>query len=417
MSRLQKSMNSMTRRSWLAATVTGAAGLCLGEWSLGAAPPQAGAPAAPAQPALSWPAFHGGGPLRGVAAPIGAPPMKERWSYVTNEDDPSSIEGGAAVADGTAYVGDQDGTLHAIGLADGKRKWAYKAENGFETTPLVVPNVPLPKLASYGETGTLVLIGDLGGTFHAVDAKTGQAAWKVETEGPIHASANAAGPYVVFGNDSAVIYCLNAADGKQVWRKEAGDRVNAAPAIGWGRAFVSGCDAQLRAIDLKDGNEAFAVDIGALAGASPALLDDTIIVATDQGRVLALTPDGQKQLWLYEQVEGSAMVYGSPAVADGVVVVGARDRHVHAIDVKTGQRRWAFPTRGDVESSPAISGGRVYVGSKDKRLYVLDLQSGKKLWEFTAGRAIVASPAIAEGVVVVGDTDGTLYCFEPAGGK
>jgi outer membrane protein assembly factor BamB len=138
-----------------------------------------------------------------------------------------------------------------------------------------------------------------------------------------------------------------------------------------------------------------------------------IVVGTDSGRVLCLSPDGQKQLWTYEQVEEKSMVYSSPAVSEGIVVVGARDRQVHGIDAKTGQRKWAFKTRGDVESSPAISGGRVYVGSRDKKLYVLDLKTGEKLWEFTTGRSIVASPAVGRGVVVIGDGDGALYCLEP----
>ena len=143
------------------------------------------------------------------------------------------------------------------------------------------------------------------------------------------------------------------------------------------------------------------------------MFEGGIVVGTDSGRVVCLSGDGQKQLWVYEQVDDKSMVYASPAVSEGVVVVGARDRQVHAIDAKTGQRKWVFKTRGDVESSPAISGGRVYVGSRDKKLYVFDLKSGEKLWEFAAGRSIVASPAVGQGVVVVGDADGALYCLEP----
>lgn len=362
-----------------------------------------------AKSSLDWPAFHGGGPLLGAAAPLpgGGPALKLRWTYVAGGDNPSAIEGSAAIVRGTAYVADAGGTLHAIDLADGRARWTYKTENGFETTPLVMTDP---------QKGELVLIGDLAGVFHAVGAKDGKKLWTVETQGPIHASANAAGANVVFGNDSAAIYCLRASDGKEVWRRDAGDRINAAPAVGFGKAFVSGCDAQLRAINIEDGKEAFAVDMRALSGASPALLEDqqSIVIGTDQGRVLCYSADGQRVLWKFEQIENGAMVYASPAVADGLAVVGARDRKVYALDVKTGQPKWTFPTRGDVDSSPVVSGGRVYVGSKDKRFYVLDLKTGQKLWEFTARRAITASPAIAEGVVIVGDTAGNLYCFEPA---
>jgi outer membrane protein assembly factor BamB len=350
-----------------------------------------------------WPAFHGGGPLTGEAAAAdpGAPPMKVRWAYKTGEEHPAAILGSPAIVGDTVYVGDAEGTLHAVDLKTGKARWTYKteAEDGFETTPLVA--------------GGRVFIGDLGGVFHAVNAADGKGVWKVATVSSIHSSANLGGDgNIVFGNDGADIYCLGAADGKEIWKRSAGDRVNSAPAIGSGAALVSGCDAKLRAIDVKTGDERFAAEMGALSAGSPAVLPDRIIIGTDSGRIVCLAADGSKTLWEYTEVQSDAMVYSSVAVSDGVAVAGARDRQVHAVDVATGKGLWTFKTKGDVDSSPAIAGGKVYVGSKDRRLYVLDLKTGKPLWEFNAGKAITSSPAVAGGVVVFGDNGGTLTCLE-----
>jgi outer membrane protein assembly factor BamB len=358
-----------------------------------------------------WHAFHGGGPLTGEAAGVdlGSPPMKTRWTYRTSDEGRAAIEASAAIVGDAVYVADAQGVLHALDLKTGTPRWKYETESSFETTPLVANG--------------RVFVGDMDGVFHAVNAADGKKIWTVETVGAIHSSANLAGDvgnasggveHVVFGNDGAEIYCLNAADGKEVWKKSAGDRINSTPAIGWGAALVSGCDAKLRAIDVKTGDERFAADLGSLSAGSPAVLADRMIIGTDQGRVVCLSPDGSKTLWEYTGVADAAMVYSSPAVSGGIAVVGARDRHVHAIDVNTGKGLWTFRTRGDVESSPAIAAGRVYVGSKDKKLYVLDLKTGEKLWEFDAGKAITASPAIAGGAVIVGDIGGTLYCLEPA---
>src|SRR5688500_13334714 len=181
---------------------------------------QAAPPAAPAAKSADWPAFHGGGALTGEAPGggglgAGGPSIKERWTYVTDEEDPSPIVGSPAIAGDTVYVADADGTLHAVDLKTGQGRWKYLAENGFETTPLVVHS------AQVG--GAVVLIGDMGGVFHAVDAGKGTKLWTVETLTSIHSSANALGEHVVFGNDGAEIYCLNAADGKEIWKKAAGD--------------------------------------------------------------------------------------------------------------------------------------------------------------------------------------------------
>ncbi|QOV91526.1 outer membrane protein assembly factor BamB family protein [Humisphaera borealis] len=363
------------------------------------AAPAAAAPAPAAAPTSDWPAFHGGGPLVGEAKALPAGTLTARWTF--KHDEPGPFEGSAVISGGSVFIGDVKGRLFCLDLATGKPKWTYTIEAGFEASPLVVNGK--------------VFIGDLGGLFHCVSAEEGKKLWTFDTGSgqPIHASANVFGNKLIFGDDGANVICVNADDGKKVWQVETGDRVNAAPAIGGGLAFISGCDAKLRAIQIENGKEKFAVELQSLAPGSPALLPDRIILGTDGGRVLAIAADGSKILWTYENVKDGAMVYSSSAVSEGIVVVGARDRLVHAIDAQTGAGKWTFATRGEVNSSPAIAGGKVYVGSRDKKLYVLDLKTGKKLDEFQASRAIEGSPAIGQGVVVVGDTSGAVYCLEP----
>lgn len=351
-----------------------------------------------AEPPADWPAFHGGGALTGIARPLPAGSLIARWTFKT--DDPAAFEGSAVIAGNSAYIGDVKGRLYSLDLSTGKLRWTYTIEAGFEASPLVV--------------GGKVFIGDLAGLFHCVNAEDGKKVWTFDAGNgqPIHASANSIDGKVIYGDDGNNVICVNAEDGKLAWKVETGDRVNAAPAIGNGLAFISGCDARLRAIQVADGKEKYAFDLQALAPGSPALLPDRVIIGTDGGRVVAVAIDGSKVLWTYENVKDGALVYSSPAVADGVAVFGARDRVVHAVDAQTGAAKWTFPTRGEVNSSPAIAGGKVYVGSRDKKLYVLDLATGKKLDEFTAARQIEGSPAIGQGVIVVGDQGGSVYCLE-----
>lgn len=342
--------------------------------------------------------FQGTGGLSGVLEGAPPPPMKERWKYRTSEQDRASVIGAPVVAGERVYVADAKGVLHAINLKTGKADWTYSTPDGFETTPLVYDGK--------------VYLGDMIGNFHCVSAADGSKVWVVDAESTIHSSANVWEGKIVFGTDGAEIFCLNAADGKEVWRARAGDRVNAAPSVGNGLAYVSGCDAQLRGIDMAGGQEKFAADLGALAPGSAVLVKDRVVVGTDAGRVVCMSADGRKTHWVYEQIDGQAMVYASPAVAEDVVVVGARDRQVHGIDLESGKQLWTFKTRGDVDGSPTISGGRVYVGSKDKKLYVLELKSGRKLWEYTMGRGIEGGVGIGPGVVVVADTAGNVVCLE-----
>jgi outer membrane protein assembly factor BamB len=132
-------------------------------------------------------------------------------------------------------------------------------------------------------------------------------------------------------------------------------------------------------------------------------------------------------------------VESSPAVANGVVYVGANDGSLYAFDA-AGSRGcsgtpatcaplWTAATGGfvysSVFSSPAVANGVVYVGSNDNKLYAFDAAGSRgcsgtpktcaPLWTGTTGGTVESSPAVANGIVYVGSADHKLYAFDAAG--
>ncbi len=195
------------------------------------------------------------------------------------------------------------------------------------------------------------------------------------------------------------------------WKFQTKGQVHATPAVQGDTLFLAGCDALFRAIRIADGRQMFEIPTGAYTGASPVIDGDRAYVGTFDYEVIALDLKARKVLWRYSDKERQFPFYSSAALANGRVVLGGRDKVVHAIDAVTGKAAWTFPTRARVDSSPAIAGGRVYVGSGDGRFYVLDLATGEKRWEFEAGSGITSSPAISAGRVVIVSNDGVVYCF------
>jgi outer membrane protein assembly factor BamB len=126
---------------------------------------------------------------------------------------------------------------------------------------------------------------------------------------------------------------------------------------------------------------------------------------------VAIDLTARRTFWTYQHPTRQFPFYASAAITADRVIVGGRDKLVHAIDRATGKAAWTFTTRARVESSPLVSGNRVFVGSNDGVLYELDLATGKKVWEFTAGAPLSASPAAAQGALVIGSQDGVLYRF------
>jgi outer membrane protein assembly factor BamB len=344
----------------------------------------------------SWPQFRGDPGLTGLARSA-LPTLKVAWAHEAGD----TIESSAAIADGAVFVGSSSGQLLALDLATGKRRWSYAtgAEIG-ESSPCI--------------DGGLVYIGDLKGVVHAVSARGGAPAWTFKAKTQIKASPVVVSGKVLVGSYDQTVYALDARTGRLAWSFETEGQVHSTAGVDGGLVYVTGCDAFLRALRVADGKEMFRVASGAYTGASPALSNGRAFYGTFENEVIAVDLTGRKVVWRYRP-ERQFPFYSSAAVAAGRVVVGGRDKLIHALDAATGKAAWTFATRARVDSSPLIAGGKVCVASGDGRVYVLDLAKGAKLEEHDAGSPISASPALAAGRLVIGTQDGQVIAFGPPG--
>jgi outer membrane protein assembly factor BamB len=344
-------------------------------------------------PARDWPLFRGDPGQTGVASSLLPDPLAVLWKFQAK----GSFESAAAIVGGTVYAGnyDDDGNLYALNLADGKVKWQQKVG------PIKGP----PSVA-----GGAVYVGTEDGILFCLDAAKGTKRWSFETGAEITGGANFAGDKILFTSYDSFLYCLNPS-GKLLWKVKTQGPINGSPTVAGRRTFVAGCDSHLHVLDVDKGGKVRSVDLEGQVGATPAALGDVLYLGTMTDLVKAVDWRKGQVLWSYQPAKQSQGFYSSAAVTDKVVVVGARDRMVHALDRQTGKRLWTFATRGKVDASPVVAGPRVYAASFDGNLYVLDLAKGKQLQKLPLGESIAASPAVAEGRLVLGTTDGVLYCL------
>src|SRR5690606_37029772 len=97
---------------------------------------------------------------------------------------------------------------------------------------------------------------------------------------------------------------------------------------------------------------------------TPAVVDGTVYVGDWTGHLRALDAATGAERWAHEL--GSGYVGGSPAVAGDVVVVGTFDARIVAVDRATGEPVWETPI-GDhpkavVFGSPVVAEGLVVTG-------------------------------------------------------
>ncbi len=124
---------------------------------------------------------------------------------------------------------------------------------------------------------------------------------------------------------------------------------------------------------------------------------------------------GPQVAWTFETESSLA---SQPAVADGVLVIGAHVTNtVYGIDVESGEQKWAYVTQGSIDSSPVIADGVAYVGSQDGSVYALDLATGEPRWQQPLGAKVTSGTAVVGGLVIVGTERGTVWALDPADGS
>ena len=158
------------------------------------------------------------------------------------------------------------------------------------------------------------------------------------------------------------------------------------------------------------------LQVYAYVAGSPAIRNGVAYFGTFENQVLAVDLEAGSVLWEYEHPQRKFPYYSSVAIADDRIVIGGRDKMVHAINTATGEAIWTYRTRARIDSSPVIVGDRVVFGASTGEVTILDLANGEVRWTFETGSSIVASPAIADQMLVIGTEDGQIYGFASAAG-
>jgi len=250
--------------------------------------------------------------------------------------------------------------------------------------------------------------------------------WRIQTDGPIRSTPAVAGGHVYFGSSDGHVYAVDL-DGKPLWKTDLGGAVTSSPAVSNGRVFAQNRFGEVVALNAADGTVAWKAktgpdaplawgfESGDLYVSSPTVTDGKVVIGSGDGQIWAFDEPSGKPLW---QVKTGGRVRASAAVANGVAYIGSLDGSVYAVAVNTGKLVWRFDTKGrgldsgkygfdrkSVQFTPAVADGLVYVGARDGILYAIDAASGKEKWRFDQQVSWVTTPAVADGLVFAPSSD------------
>jgi outer membrane protein assembly factor BamB len=152
---------------------------------------------------------------------------------------------------------------------------------------------------------------------------------------------------------------------------------------------------------------------------------ETVLIASDTGRIDAYAPTGEQRWGIETGASRSLGFHGTPAIVDGTAYIGGYDGELYAIDVTSGETVWRtylheFGGAIAIGSSPAYVDGNLYIVAEYKNpdsgaLWEIDAATGNPTWSDDRIWGMPhPSPAIdcETGRLVTGSNDGVVYCWE-----
>ncbi|MDP1807650.1 MAG: PQQ-binding-like beta-propeller repeat protein, partial [Acidimicrobiales bacterium] len=162
------------------------------------------------------------------------------WTAATG----GAIRSSPAVADGTVYVGSDDGKLYAFDAAG-----QFNCSAGPPRTCLArwVTTTGSTVRSSPVVSNGVVYVGSDDAGLYALNATTGMVIWKTITGAAVRSSPAVASGVVYVGSDDKAVYALDAATGAVVWKTTTGAAVRSSPSVANGVVYVGSDDAGLYA--------------------------------------------------------------------------------------------------------------------------------------------------------------------------
>ncbi len=180
-------------------------------------------------------------------------------------------------------------------------------------------------------------------------------------------------------------------------------------------SFIPGEDQPDRTLDkVRIGDKD--TNIGQIVGSLVAA-DGVLYFGDAEGRVFAVN-DRLQPVWEQPFTTGGK-IWTTPAVDNGTLYVGSYDHKLYALEAATGAAKWEFESGGAIVSTPVVDGETVYTGSFDKHLYAINTKDGSIRWSFEGNNAFFAKPIVNNGLVYApcNDPKGTVYVLRTSDGN
>lgn len=294
------------------------------------------------------------------------------WSTDLTPDNESSREGfggGLALEGNTLYATTGYGTVVAINPSNGAVQWTKAFGEPIRNSPT----------AAAGK----IFFVSTDNTLHALNASTGEEAWKkrgLPQNATLlsNASPAVAGGIVVAPFPAGDIIAYQTASGKPAWRDSLSRTTEttasgilgdpARPVVDRGVVYAVSHGGRMIATSLASGARVWSKNVASTQ--MPWVAGDAVFVVDVSGRLMALGRNDGQVRWVSDLPRAAR--WSGPVLAGNQVWVISSDGLLVGTDARTGQSSSKIDLDTDVFVTPVVAGGRMYILSDDADLIALN---------------------------------------------
>jgi outer membrane protein assembly factor BamB/predicted phosphodiesterase len=307
--------------------------------------------------------------------------------------------------------------LLAYNAATGELSWKYKTDGPVKNSICI--------------EGDHLMATDEGGIAYAINIKTGKPVWKRDLEihnvpllvtgGVVHNGVY----YCGFGNYLSALDCK---DGRLIWKNNSwnGGEGTTSTMTVCGNTLIAGSNWRaLYGHDLETGAKKWEVSKDGIrfCNGTASYVHDTMFFAAERA-IIKMDPVSGS-VYSVNPVPYDLQVASTPLVTDKMIVTGTSAEGLVAYDRYSLKEIWKVkpgvslvytapyskPYAATVETSPVLIGDIIVTGASDGYLYAVDQDNGRIITKINLGAPVFGKACLADNLLFVTDFSGNISCF------
>lgn len=306
------------------------------------------------------------------------------WSYrIGFHTKRKGIFSSPAVHDGIVYFGGYDGNFYALDAQTGARKWVSLDADWIGSSPALAPDLGI------------VFVGlEFGlwrkrGGISAINMKTGKMMWSY-TDMPCFTHSS---PFyirehkqVVIGSNDGAVYLFEARTGKLLWKRSVRTLTETELNSGFSAVDIKESFAydpkrdhiyfgnktgDLFAVNRRNGLIAHTLKAEAGFYSTPVIYGNTLLASCLDKFLYCVNLDTFEVKWKWF---GGARIFASPVVIDGSIYIGANTGRLTELNPETGTERSYIALTERITNRPAYNPttGRFFVSTFANEIYCFE---------------------------------------------